>query len=155
MTATCHYKILPLIPALKASWAFLATEFFSCKVVTVPQVHYNPKGLSVKTLRTVKETHSSIISYMSLFSYCSERSGPWGHLRSTVHALRGIHKKSRRSTYDSGFGLVDACVVGGYHHSVEAAVSLIRFLPQKTIFPIHCWSPLAITAFQLFGNRRV
>ena len=75
-----------------------------------------------------------------MFSYCSEQLGQKGHFRSTDHALRGIHKNNLRSTYDCGLGFVDDPGIGGYHHSVETAVSLMQFLFTKIAFPIHCWS---------------
>ena len=69
---------------------------------------------------------------MSIFAHCSEQLwGHKGHFRSTPHAFHGIHKNSLRSTYECGSGFVDSPVVGGYHHSVEATMSLMRFLQQK------------------------
>ena len=46
-------KNLPLVPRLKTPSAFLATEFFGCKIIPVSDVHYSPKGLFVKTLQTI------------------------------------------------------------------------------------------------------
>ena len=66
-----------------------------------------------------------------MFSYCSEWLGQKGHFRSTDHALCGISKNYLLSTYDCVLGFVDDPGVGGYYHSVEAAVSLMRLLKIK------------------------
>ena len=91
-----------------------------------------------------------------MFTYCSEHSGQLGHLKSTLHALIGIHKNSRLSTYEFGFGSVpDDSGGGGYHHSVLASVSSILFLVTKIASPIHCWSPLrpSNVPLQSLGNK--
>ena len=44
---------LPFIPTLEAFSTLTTTQFLCGKVITVPQVHHNPKGLFIKTLRTV------------------------------------------------------------------------------------------------------
>ena len=135
----------------------LATQFFGCKIITVPEVHYGAKGPLVKALRTVNIENLLINHvYISMFTYCSEYSGQLGHLKSTLHALIGIHKNSRLSTYKFGFGSVpDDGGGGGYHHSVLTSVSSILFLVTKRASPIHCWSPLrpSNVLLQSLGNK--
>lgn len=78
-----------------------------------------------------------------------------GHLKSTCHILRGIHRNRRFWWYASGDGLpVGNWYGGGYHHRVSLSVSFPFFAVNK-LLPIQYLS-LSLTVFpQPWGSRRL
>ena len=78
----------------------------------------------------------------------------WGHLKSILHILLGIHRNSRLVWYICGSGtpVLVSGASGGSHHNFRLEVRTP--LETKRDLPIHCWSAALRFFFHPSGRRR-